>query len=237
MGQRDRLFSILSLVMLAMTAITLGYYILIAINPYLSINPFPPSRQQQVIMATPTPTPTATRELAATWTPTLTPTVTPTWPPRPPTFTPTITPTPGPTSTPVPTATETPTITPTPRVTRSPYPFTYEIAYETPFYGCAWSGVAGTVEDLDGNPLIGYPIHVWGGGLDLVITSGSAPLYGASGWEQFFNDHPIAIEGEFKVQLHARDDPNHPPVSEEIVLNFPGYCSRAMARIVFIKNH
>ncbi len=35
--------------------------------------------------------------------------------------------------------------------------------YETSYYGCAWMGVAGTVVDIDGNPLMGYPVHVWGG--------------------------------------------------------------------------
>jgi hypothetical protein len=122
-------------------------------------------------------------------------------------------------------------------VTRSPYPFTYEISYETPYYGCAWMGVAGTVQNLDGEALKGYPIHVWGGGIDVVVNSGDKQMYGDSGWEQFFNNQPMELNGVFRAQLHSRDNPNHPPVSEEIVLNFPGNCSSAMAHITFTQNH
>ena len=230
MRKRDRLFSIVSVVMLGLTIITVLCYILIAINPFLGINPFPPDRDR-FLVASLTPVPTAIRELAATWTPTATPTVTPTPPPS---FTPTVTSTPEPLQ---PTATFIPTRTPTPRVTRSPWPFTYEVDYQTPLHGCAWMGVAGTVEDLDGNPLIGYPIHVWGGGLDLVVNSGDSQMYGDSGWEQFFTDRPMNVNGVFRVQIHSRDNPNHPPISGEIILNFPGYCSKSLAQITLINNH
>jgi len=231
MGGREQLLNILTLVVLAMTVLTLICYALIAINPYLPINPFPPATQVAVVItgapaASPTP-----RNVPATWTPTNTPTITPT---PPPTFTPTTTttPSPSPTFTSIP-----PTETSTPRVTRSPFPFTYELTYETPYYGCEWMGVAGLVQDLDGNALTGYPIHIWGGGIDAVVTSGNKQMYGDSGWEQFFNNEPLEINGVFRVQIHARDNPDHPPVSEEIILDFPGYCSKSMAFIVFTKNH
>ena len=42
MGQRERIFNLLSLAMLGLAVITLLCYILIAINPYLPFNPFPP---------------------------------------------------------------------------------------------------------------------------------------------------------------------------------------------------
>ncbi|MGC9521840.1 MAG: hypothetical protein ACP5HG_08170 [Anaerolineae bacterium] len=230
MGEQGRVFNLLSLVVLGLTVLTLICYITIAINPYIPWNPFPPEPGSFVV-ATATPTSTPTETPAATWTPTATPTVTPTPPPS---FTPTITPTPEPTTPP---PTPEPTETPTPRVTRSPYPFTYELTYETPYYGCAWTGVAGSVVDIDGNPLIGYPIHVWGGGIDTVVYSGDKQLYGDSGWEQFFTDSPIEANGIFRVQIHSRDNPNHPPVSQEIVLDFQGYCSTALARITFTLNH
>ena len=230
MNKRDRLFNIVSVVMLALTIIVVLCYILIAVNPFLPINPFPPD-PNRFLVASLTPTPTPTRDLVATWTPTATPTVTPTPPPS---FTPTVTPTPAPLQS---TATLIPTRTPTPRVTRSPWPFTYEIEYQTPIHGCAWMGVAGTVEDIDGNPLVGYPIHVWGGGIDLLVNSGDAQMYGDSGWEQFFTNRPVAVNGVFRVQIHSRDNPNHPPISGEIILNFPGYCSQSLARITLIKNH
>ncbi len=233
MATRDRLFNTLSLVAMGLTVLTLVCYILIAVNPNLPINPFPPD-PERFIVATVTPSPTPSRTPVATWTPTATPTVTPTPPPS---FTPTITPTPEPTIPSTPTATPTLTPSPTPRVTRSPYPFSYDLSYETPYYGCAWMGVAGTVVDIDGNALIGYPIHVWGGGIDVVVNSGDKPLYGDSGWEQFFNSAPQEVRGVFRVQIHSRDNPNHPPVSPEIALDFPGYCSKSLAHIVFVQNH
>ncbi|HQE94139.1 MAG TPA: hypothetical protein PLH19_15725 [Anaerolineae bacterium] len=231
MGQRDRLFNVLSLVMLGLTVITLLCYLMIAINPYLPFNPFPPPPRQIAVVATNTPTPTLAHSPVATWTLTPTPTITPTPPPS---FTPTPTRTPTP-ITPSPTATS--TATPTPRVTRSPWPFTYELTYETPVYSCNWMGVAGTVVDIDGKALKGYPVHVWGGGIDVVVNSGDNQRYGDSGWEQFFLNYPQELNGVFRVQIHDKDNPNHPPVSPEIVLNFQGVCSKSLAYIVFTKNH
>lgn len=227
----SRLFNVLSLVMLGLTIITIFCFILIAVNPYLPINPFPPAPREVAVVATNTPTPTIESTPIATWTPTLTPTVTPT-PPATFTRTPTSTPTPV---TPSPTATA--TATATPRVTRSPWPFTYELEYETPYYGCAWLGVAGTVQTIDGDPLNGFPIHIWGGGIDVVVNSGTKQIYGDSGWEQFFLSQPQELNGIFRVQIHSRDNPNHPPISEEVVLNYPGYCSKALALVTFTLNH
>ncbi len=195
--QRDRLFNLLSLVMLGMTLLVIGYYILIAMNPYTPLNPFPPAQRTLAVVATLTPTVTPPRKEAATWTP---------------------------------------TATPTPRVTRSPYPFTYELVYETPYYGCSWLGTGGNVQDLDGNALTDYRVHVWGGGIDVVIISGSKQIYGDSGWEQFFLNQPVEMNGVFRVQLHSKYEP-YTPVSEEIVLNFPGLCSKSLAHIIFTQNH
>ncbi|MBN1876756.1 MAG: hypothetical protein JXA33_21205 [Anaerolineae bacterium] len=232
MGRRERLFNGLTFLMLGLTVVILLCYIAIAMNPYLFINPFPPPPPSPLIaLATHTPLPTSTRESVPTWTPTSSPTVTPTPAPS---FTPTITPSPKPYPTPTYTATPLP---PTPRVTRSPYPFTYELTYQTPYYGCSWMGAAGVVQDIDGNPLTGYPIHIWGGGIDIVVNAGDNPMYGDSGWEQFFTNKPTELRNVFRVQIHSRDNPNHPPVSEEIVLDFPGYCSEAMAYIIFTQNH
>ncbi len=233
MKQQEQLFNVLSLAMLGLTLLLIVYYIIIAISPYSALNPFPPAQVAVLATNTPTATPTLVREVVATWTPTATPTITPTPPPAltpiPPTATntPTVTPIP-------PTVTNTPL--PTPRVTRSPFRFTYEVTYESPYYGCAWTGVGGFVQDLDGNPLRGYPIRVWGGGIDTVVTSGSSQMYGDSGWEQFFTNQPQEFRGVFRVRLHSPHG-DHPPISPEIVLDFPGYCSTALAYVVFTQNH
>lgn len=224
MQGRARLFNTLTLLMLGLTLGVLGIEIAIAVNPQTGWNPFPPATAlPQLVISTRTPAPEEEKELPLTWTPTLTPTPTST-------RTPTVTPTTPPSHTPRVTA------TPTLRVTRSPHPFSYQLNYETPYYSCNWAGVAGLVEDLEGNPLRGYSIHVWGGGVDLVANSGDTPMYGKSGWEEFLNNHPIQVSGEYKVQLHDKDAP-HAPVSAPITLDFTGYCAQSMAFIIFTKNH
>ncbi|MFQ6100447.1 MAG: hypothetical protein ACE5OS_04350 [Anaerolineae bacterium] len=221
---RAALFSVLTYVMLGATACLVVFYTLVGFNVF---NPFPPPTLISVAML-PTDTPA-----------TIGPTDIPTWTP---TNTPTITPTPGPTNTPTitltPSATPTfpPTRTPTPRVTRSPWPFTYEVEFMMPPFGCGWTGVAGHVQDLDGNPLIGYPVHVWGAvegtpmsGLDPGINT----RYGNdAAWEQYFDNHPKPMA--VRVRLY---DNQGRPLSEEIVIDMPGYCSAALAYVVFTQNH
>jgi len=97
--------------------------------------------------------------------------------------------------------------------------------------------VAGHVQDLEGNPLLGYPVHVWGGGIDQTIMSGANTrhntIYGSeAAWEQFFDNKPKPIE--IRVRLH---DNQGRPISEEIVINMPGYCGAALAYVIFTQNH
>lgn len=228
-NKRASLFNVLTYVTLAATACLVVFYTLIGFNLF---NPFPP----------PTLIPTTELGTSVTagptdppmWTPTNTPTITPTPGPthtRAPTLIPSVTPTFPPTRTPVP---------PTPRVTLSLWPFTYETNLESPQYGCGWTGVAGYVQDLDGNPLVGYPVRIWGAGIDVVVTSGSNTqhntVYGSqAAWEQFFDSNPKPME--VRVQLHDPYGESHLPISEEIVINFPGYCGAALGHVVFTQNH
>jgi hypothetical protein len=39
------------------------------------------------------------------------------------------------------------------------------------------------------------------------------------------------------VQLHDPFRADHPPISDEIVIDLPGVCSRALAYVVFTQNH
>ena len=194
--RRTALFNVLTIVVLVATVCLVGFYTSIGLNIF---NPFPPPTVISVAQS-PVETPTPEGPTAVpTWTPTHTPTATPPRPTRTPTLTPSVTPTfPA-------TPTFPPTVTPTPRATRSPWPFTYELNLTQPQYGCSWTGVAGQVQDLDGNPLIGYPVHVWGAGLDVVVNSGSDArfntIYGSqAAWEQFFDGKPKPME--VRVQLH-----------------------------------
>lgn len=106
--------------------------------------------------------------------------------------------------------------------------------------GCSWTGVAGVVQDLDENPLAGYLVHVWGAGIDEVVAAGANQryntIYGSeAAWEQFFAPNPKPME--VHVQLHDPFRDDHLPVSEEIVIDFPGYCGGALGYVVFTKNH
>ncbi len=169
--KKAALFNLLSVLVLGLTGVLIVGYLVILVNPWVSFNPFPPPREGSLALGpTPTPSPTVTPALPPTWTPTPSPSPSP--PPSP-------TPTRTPTLTPSPTPTWPPTPTPTPRVTRAPYPFTCEVEYRMNPYGIPWSGVAGKVQDLDGNPLPGYHVAVecpgFGGAMDRV--AGADPRY------------------------------------------------------------
>jgi len=227
-NKRASLFNVLTYVMLAATACLVVFYTLVGFN---LLNPFQLPTLVALIELPTEPPVTAGPTEPLMWTPTNTPTITPTPGPtntRTPTLTPSVTPT------------FPPTRTPTPRVTRSPWPFTYEVNLESPQYGCGWTGVAGYVQDLDGNPLVGYPVRIWGAGIDVVIPSGSNTqhntMYGnQAAWEQFFDANPKPME--VRVQLHDPYKESHLPISEEIVINFPGYCGKALGYVVFTQNH
>ena len=225
--RKTALFNILTVVVLVALVCLVCFYGLVASNV---LNPFP-ARELATRAAWPdTPTPGGPTPVP-TWTPTNTPTITPT--PLPSktatrTLTPSVTPT------------FPPTRTPTPRVTRSPWSFTHEMRLGFPQYGCSWTGVAGQVEDLDGNPLTGYPVHVWGAGIDVVVTSGTDArfntIYGhQAAWEQFFDSTPKSME--IRVQLHDPYRSDHPPISEEVVISLPGYCGGALGYVTFTQNH
>ncbi|NLE43176.1 MAG: hypothetical protein GX620_00535 [Chloroflexi bacterium] len=227
-----RIFNVLTVATLIATVILIGFYGLVGVRaidltyerplPTLAVLPdTPTAAPTEIATWTPTPTgtttstpgPTRTRTPTRTRMPTLTPSVTPTFPP---------------------------TASPTPRVTRSAWPFTAEVRMITPQYGCNWTGVAGYVQDLDGNPLQGYPVHIWGAGLDVVVTSGSDArfntIYGSqAAFEQFFDGAPKSME--VRVQLHDPYRSDHPPISEELVVNFLGFCGAALGQVVFTQNH
>jgi hypothetical protein len=231
---KSLVFNVLTLVVLVAALCLAGLYSLVALGVY-EVFPYPPP-PTVAVLPTLTPTPLATP--IPTWTPTQEPTETPV---PPPTDTPGPSPTPSSTPTIAPSPTFPPTATPTPRVTRSARPFTYEVVLKEPQYGgCSWTGVAGQVQDLDENPLPGYLVHVWGAGIDEVVASGANQrfntVYGSeAAWEQFFGPSPKAME--VHVQLHDPFREDHLPISEEIVIDFPGYCGGALGYVVFTKNH
>jgi len=225
-------FNTLSVGLLALTALTLVGYLLILVNPYIFYNPFPPPRSLAGISSTPTPP--ASPSLPPTWTPTST-------------FTPAPSPTPRPTRTPTKTPTITPTwpptATPTPRVTRSPYPFTCDVTYRRPEYD-HWSGVAGHIQDLDGNPLPGYYVRVQcPGAPPQTPRAGDNQRYNLiygneAAWEAACD--PTAYRSlEIRVQLfndHPDPDGTYRAVSGEVVVHLQGYASGSLGYVVCTLN-
>ncbi len=224
------IFDLLSLLLVGLTGITLLCYLSVLINPYLFFNPFPPRQESAQI----SPTPTRTPALPPTYTPTFTPTITPTGSP---------TPTRTPTNTPTVTPTWPPTPTPTPRATRSPYPFTCEVEYRHPEYD-HWSGVAGYIQDLDGNPLPGYHVRVECPSVGAFThRAGDSErynmMYGSeAAWEQACN--PASYQAmEIRVQLYndrPGADGNYRTVSDLLIVNLPGYASGSLGFIVCTLN-
>jgi hypothetical protein len=231
MNRRASVLNILSISLLGLTLITVACYLLVLINPYMALNPFPPGRIGQV---TPAPEGTPTVDVPPTWTPTSTPTVTSTPTPRP---------TRTPTAIPSPTATWPPTNTPTPRATRSPYPFTCEILYRRPEYD-HWTGVAGHFENLDGIPLPGYHAQVEcpGAGTFTSRAGGNERfnlIYGnEAAWEQACN--PAQYQPmEIRVQMfndRPSADGTYRPVSERMIVQLGGFASRSLGYIVCTYN-
>jgi hypothetical protein len=145
--------------------------------------------------------------------------------------------------------TETPTLTPTatssgptptPSKTRSAFPFTVQGNGPLPVQnfansaGCNWMGIAGQAFDLNGIPIVGYIVHLEGGGLDADSITGSKTAYGSGGYEFFLNDHVVQTTGEYKVQLL---NPSGTPVSDFVTVNTFADCSKNLLLVNFVQNH
>lgn len=232
---KTNVFNILTGITLMATACLVIYYALIGLGVD-AINPFPPPTVASIGQhsgATATPIPGPTRPVVPTWTPSPTPTITPT---------PSPTRTPTPTFTPSPTPTFPPTNTPTPRATRSPHAFTCEVELRRPEYD-HWSGVAGHVQDLDGNPLPGYYVQVEGPGETVTVRAGEDSrlntIYGnQAAWEKCYN--PTAYQAmEIRVRLyndHPEPNGEYKAVSDLYVIQLGGYASGSLGYVICTLN-
>jgi hypothetical protein len=229
-------FNLLSVVLVGLTALTSLCYMVMLVNPHIFFNPFPPPQSTAAAAVTPpAPSPTGSPALPPTYTPTNTPTIT---------LTPLATRTRSPTRTPTASPTWPPTLSPTPRVTRSPdFPFTWEVTYRRPEYD-NWSGVAGHVEDLDGNPLPGYAVRVdcpGAGTFDIRAGDNQRHngVYGnIAAWEQACNPSAY-VPMEVRVQLWCKEpdeNGNCLPTSNVAAVQLPGYSSRSLGYVVFTLN-
>jgi hypothetical protein len=230
----------LALILLLLTPVVLGCYLLIFMIPGLPLNPFPPYSQAMATFAptlTPQPTYTPTRTPTNTSTPTNTPR---------PTRTPTDTATPRPTlnltitGTPrnfLATRTPTPSATPTLGPTKSPFSYTAEVLYQrAQLYGSNWSGIAGLIFGLDLKHQPGIGVKAWGddplGSEGQLLPSGTATQYGASGFEFTLGDKPVS--GKYNVQLL---DANGAPISPIVEIDLKGDPRANLAYIIFRQNH
>jgi len=254
-GCQARALNVLAMVFLALSVVSLGWIVVIAVNPYGPLNPFPPAPlagSANLGPLTPiglAPTATSTKERA---TPTSAAGMNTPLPPPEVTPTDTNTPTPLPalgghsesTSPAIlaltPTVTLTPTatasVTPRPSPTRSVFTYTASITYQVhPVQVCDWMGVAGTVMDLQGKPALGAFVHIWGlGNVDQSVAAGDQPNYGGSGWEVQLARAQIV--GAWNVQLISSPETKI-PLSDIYTISMPGDCKKNLARVSFQQNH
>jgi hypothetical protein len=97
---------------------------------------------------------------------------------------------------------------------------------------CNWVGVAGQVLGLNEDPIRDLFIHL-GGRLeeqtfDLVTITGSAPVYGAGGYEFIFANRLVGSTASLWVQL---EDVQGLPMSERIYFNTFADCDHNLALV------
>ena len=217
-------------------------------DPRIANFVLPPTQDLPTLTPTNTPlptnTPTDTLTPTITLSPTETPTITPTLAPSVTiTDTPMATLTPSETPTPLATFTSQPTATPTgptPTVEPPPSPYPFRLREENIILtqnfanaaGCAWQGFGGQVFGLDGNPLPGLQVHVFGSdtATDFFVQAGSNTLYGPAGWEQPV-DTVINTRTYFVQLLSAQGT----VVSDPIQVSFPGDCTQNLALVNFVQ--
>jgi hypothetical protein len=226
--QNTMIWNILTAVFVVASVLAIIYFGLLFANPANALNPYPPPTLPALIQI-PTSTPTLV-QLPATWTPTASLTAVPTDTPVP-TAAETETPAIGTTSTPYPTADSS-----------AHYPFAskgdpapYANTIFHPDKDCKWQGIAGQVWDIQGRPLIGYRVHLWGyyngKTVDLTTLSGGAQAwYGESGYEFVIGSSPINSTGKLSVEL---EDQSYMAISNKVTVNTYADCDKNLVLVNF----
>lgn len=202
----------------------------IYVKPNTPVNPFPPHPLSTLLSL---PTLDGKGGL-----PTISPTQT--VPETSPTPLPSTTPTPEPTfilATPLPEALN-PTGTLTP-----PFWYAFDVqgkpnavsaALYHPERTCDWMGVAGRVFDIQGRPAIGIRVllrgYLGGKSVNLLSLTGTASLYGPSGYEFTLADAPIASRGTLYIQLLDQADL---PLSPQVAFDTFAECEKNLILIDF----
>lgn len=231
------IWNILTIVVLLLTVLAAGIFLIIFTNPQVGLNPFPPDKAPFPLFAVnPTPTNTPLIVLPPTWTPE-----------------PTVEPSPTPTSRP--TLTPWPSPTPfgmledgsTPGPSPTPGGMSFVVLQGSPkaspniFHmdrGCGWSGVYGQVRDLSGRPLSGMIVQL-GGTLGDKSFDGQATVTGLvsyngeAGFEFELGDEPVASTGRMWVQLV--DISEKIPLSEKVYFDTYDDCDKNMIVVYFVQ--
>lgn len=230
----ESLWNFLSgLLVVGIIAAILGI-VLIYLNPRSTFNPFPPPTPIPTVLA-PTLQPLPTAALKSSPTPLVmqsTAQPTPTKPDQP---TPTAI-----LSTPI-GGFSSPTFTPTAR-NNSTYAFipqsdpkAIDASLFSPGRGCQWMGVAGQAFDIKNSPVpLGIEVQLAGllDGKPLLTTSltGTATLYGASGYEITLAEKPVASKSSLWIRLL---DQAGLPLSDRIYFDTFADCSKNLIIINF----
>jgi hypothetical protein len=194
------------------TVVAVALFALIWVNPYTPLNPLAPPTPLPIIITT-TPLPSTA----------------------------TIPASPGPTATftliPAEELGATPDVA-LPAASFTPALFPFTLAEPGVVYvpnangqGCDWSSIAGSVTDLQGQPLNSYGVRIRSSNREDTVFSGSAITFGPGGFELFLNGTPLA--GDFTVQLLS---PNGAPVSEEYPVSTRTSCEQNVAIVSFVQN-
>jgi hypothetical protein len=226
-------FSILRLVLNILTVLALGATVIVLlvsafmfINPYNSMNPYPPPTLPPTLGP---PTATNTPAIYLPPTSTLTPT-------NPPTPTDTLIPTetPAPTDTPMPTADESASPEPTSDGAQ------FQLAEGSPSYsrderGCDVMGVGGKVFDLSGAPISGLTVRLDGelagqpvGPLDS-LTGSAADRFGFGAYYFELSDQPVASQNTLWIQI--LDSSSGLPLSDQLFFNTSDTCDENLILI------
>ncbi|MGB1285094.1 MAG: hypothetical protein ACPG7F_01060 [Aggregatilineales bacterium] len=96
--------------------------------------------------------------------------------------------------------------------------------------GCEWGAIAGTVRAQDSSPIDGFRVQVTGDGIQDTVFSGSTRTFGEGGFELPLGNVPIA--GAYTVQLFT---PQGAPVSDVYTVITSDRCEQNIAIINFIQ--
>jgi hypothetical protein len=135
----------------------------------------------------------------------------------------------------IPISTSTPTAIPMP----------YQVQANTPIYltnfahqdkACNWSGVAGQVFDLSGNPVDNIVVIVGGKyngtTINAIGMTGMTHLYGPGGYEIVLGDKPAASTAELTLTIFGL---NGTALSDPILINTIGDCQKNLTLINFLQ--